>query len=85
VLVASHLARRFWAFMARGDPYVLRDVDGRPVTREQAKAIIAERYTVPEDVIARRRNKKRRRKVPHQVLMGHVSQVSPRRATQPLK
>lgn len=82
-VVASHLARRFWAVMARGEPYVVRDVDGTPVSRVEAKAIIAERYAVSEEVRARRRSRKKRRKVPHQVLMGHVSQVSPRGATQP--
>jgi hypothetical protein len=33
------------------------DVDGTPVTPEQARAIIAERYTVPEEV--RQRNNRR--------------------------
>ena len=37
----------------------MRDVDGTPVTVEQARAIIAERYTVPQEV--RRRTTKRHR------------------------
>ena len=41
-------------------PYELRDVDGTPVTREQARAIIAARYTVPQEV--RQRNNRRARK-----------------------
>ena len=82
-VVAAHLARRFWATMVRGTPYVIRDVDGRPLSRAEAKAIVAARYTVPEDVRARRRSRKGRRTVPHQVLVGHVSVASPRRAAEP--
>lgn len=73
-VVASHLAERAWAVLARGMPYELRDTDGRPVSREEARAIIAERWTVPEEVRRRRRSKKVG-KVPHQVLVGHVSRA----------
>jgi transposase len=82
-VVAAHLARRFWATMARGTPYVIRDVDGRPVDRAEARAIIAARYTVPEEVRARRRSKKKRRTVPHHVLVGHVFDAGPRGAAEP--
>lgn len=44
--------------MRRGTPYVIRDTDGRPVTAQQANAIIAERWTVPPETRARRRSKK---------------------------
>jgi transposase len=70
-VVAAHLAERAWVVMARGEPYVIRDVDGRPVDRDEARAIIAEHFTVPEEVRRRRRSKKVG-KAPHQVLMGHA-------------
>ena len=57
---ATHLLDRVLAVLRDNKPYELRDVDGTPVTVEQARAIIAERYTVPEDV--RRRNNKRHRR-----------------------
>ena len=57
-VVAAHLAERFWAVMNRGMPYVICDTDGRPVDPDEAKAIIAEHWTVPADVRARRRSKK---------------------------
>lgn len=57
-VVAGHLALRFHAVMLRGSPYQLCDVDGTPITGQQAKQIIAEHWTVPEDVRRRRRNKK---------------------------
>jgi transposase len=69
-VVAAHLAERAWAVMHRGLPYVVCDTDGTPVTPAQAKAIIAERYTVPEQV--RRRRRSRKGKAPQQVLTGHV-------------
>lgn len=76
-VVAAHLARRFWRVMERGTPYVLRDVDATEVPRQEAKRIIAERYTVPEHVRARRRpaKAKRRGKAPHH---GHESRVNDR-------
>jgi transposase len=57
-VVAANLAERFWAVMNRGMPYVTCDTDGRPVTVEEARAIIAEHWTVPPEVRARRRSKK---------------------------
>ena len=44
--------------MNRGMPYVICDTDGRPVDPAEAKAIIAEHWTVPAEVRARRRSKK---------------------------
>ena len=68
-VVAANLAERFWAVMNRSMPYVICDTDGRPVTPAEAKAIIAEHWTVPADVRARRRSKKTG-KAPQQVLAG---------------
>jgi hypothetical protein len=56
--------------MDRGTPYVVCDTDGTPVTPAQAKAIIAQHWTVPEEVRRRRRSKKG--KAPQQVLNGHL-------------
>jgi transposase len=69
-VVAAHLAERAWVVMDRGTPYVICDTDGTPITPAQAKAIIADHWTVPEDVRRRRRNKKG--KAPQQVHAGHV-------------
>jgi transposase len=70
-VVAAHLAERAWVVMDRGRPSVICDTDGTPVTPAQAKAIIAECWTVPEEVRCRRRSKKKG-KAPQQVLTGHV-------------
>ena len=69
-VVAAHLAERAWTVMNRGTPYVLCDTDGTPVTPAKAKAIIADHWTVPEQVRQRRRSKKG--KAPQQVPTGHV-------------
>jgi transposase len=70
-VVAANLAERAWAVMRRGMPYVICDTDGRAVTPEEAKAIIAEHWTVPTEVRARRRHKKAG-KAPQQVLSAQV-------------
>lgn len=70
-VVAAHLAERAWTVMRRGTPYVICDTDGRPVTPAEAKAIIAEDWTVPAHVRARRRSKKTVGKAPQQVLTAH--------------
>ena len=57
-VAAASLAERAWTVMRRGTPYVIRDTDGQPVTPDQAKTIIAGRWTVPPEVRARRRSKK---------------------------
>ena len=71
-VTAASLAERAWTVMRRGTPYIICDTDGRPTTAEQAKAIIAGRWTVPPDIRARRRSKKTG-KAPQKVLEGHYT------------
>ena len=80
-VVAAHLAERAWLVMRRGVPYVLRDIDGTEVTPEEAKAIIAERYTVTEATRQRRRSNKGG-KAPQQVLDGTSEVNTPRAWTE---
>lgn len=75
-VVAAHLARRLWRVLERQRPYVVCDLDGRPVTPEEATQLIAERYTVPEDIRRRRRASNKAGKAPHQVLEGHAVKPS---------
>jgi transposase len=71
-VVAADLAERAWAVMERGMPYVICDTDGNAVTPDEAKAIIASRFTVTEEVRMRRRSRKRAGKAPQKVLEGHL-------------
>src|SRR5205823_4979756 len=80
-VVAANLAERAWAVMDRAMPYVVCDTEGRPVTPGEAKAIIAERFTVGEEVRQRRRSRKKAGKAPQKVLAGH-SKLSARGASE---
>jgi len=55
VAVARKLVERTWTVLDRGTAYQLRDLDGQPITERAAKTLIAERFTVGEDVRARAR------------------------------
>ena len=63
-VVAGHLAERAWAVLNRGTPYVICDNNGNPVTPAEAKQIITERWTVPEETRKRRRSRKIAGKAP---------------------
>lgn len=57
-VVANRLINRIFRVMRSGKPYILRDHDGHELTVAEAKALIADRYTVPDDVrISRRANR----------------------------
>jgi transposase len=53
--IATTLLNRIIACWRAGQPYILRDVDGTPITKQQARAIIAERYSIPKEIRAQRR------------------------------
>ena len=53
--VAHRLVHRILSVLRSGRPDVLRDVDGRETSVPEAKAIVAQRFTVPQSVRASRR------------------------------
>jgi transposase len=63
-VVAGHLAERAWAVLSRGTPYVICGNNGNPVTPAEATKIIADNWTVPEDIRKRRRSRKITGKAP---------------------
>jgi transposase len=81
-VTAASLAERAWTVMRRGTPYVICDTDGRPITPQEAKAIIARRWSVPPEVRARRRSKKTG-KAPQKVLEGQYARGDLPRGTTP--
>ena len=81
-VAAASLAERAWTVMRRGTPYVIRDTDGQPVTPDHAKTIIAERWTVPPEIRARRRGRKGG-KAPQKVLEGQYARGGLPRSTTP--
>src|SRR6266545_2109668 len=77
--------KSFTGLVARASETGESDRKGQPMSKAEAEAIIAEHWTVPEEVRRRRRHKKVG-KVPHQVLVGHVSRARsavPRRPSPP--
>jgi len=53
--VATTLVTRIAACLRSGQHYVVRDIDGTPVTPVEARAIIADRYLIPPEVRRRAR------------------------------
>lgn len=53
--VANRLVNRIFSVMRRGKPYLLRDHQGHEITVAEAKALVVDQYTVPENVRASRR------------------------------
>ena len=62
---ATHLLDRVRAVLRDGRPYELRDVDGYPVTWEQAREIILDHYQVPEEVRRQRSHQARKARRDH--------------------
>src|SRR5690242_21942949 len=56
---ATHLLDRVLAVLRSDKPYEVRNIDGTPLTGQEARELIVERYMVPEEV--RRRTNKRNR------------------------
>jgi len=69
-VVADHLAERAWTALHRGTPYMICDNNGSPVTAAEAKNIIAEKWTVSEEVRKRRRSRKMAGKAPQAAATG---------------
>jgi hypothetical protein len=56
--VMSHLSARVLAVLREDKPYEIQDIDGRSVSREEAKIIILSKYKVPEEIRKERRRRK---------------------------
>lgn len=64
---ATHLLDRVRAILTEDRAYQLRDVDGTPVTPEQARAIVLEQYSVPKEVRTRNTRRARRQRAERQM------------------
>jgi hypothetical protein len=54
--IATVLLTRIVSCLRNGTHYELRDIDGTPITAEQGRAIITERYQIPAEIRATRRS-----------------------------
>jgi Transposase IS116/IS110/IS902 family len=53
--VATRLINRIHRVLKTGKPYELRGIDGKPITVADAKQLIRERFSVPEEIRRSRR------------------------------
>jgi transposase len=53
--IATVLFTRIVSCLRNGVPYQLVDIDGTPITAEQGRSIVAERYQIPDEIRAARR------------------------------
>jgi transposase len=53
--VATRLVNRIYSVLKTGRPYVLRDLHGMPISIKEGKRIVADLFTVPQDVRQSRR------------------------------
>jgi len=54
----SHIGARVLAVLREDKPYELRDIDGRPITGDEARRLILLNYQVPEEIKRERRRRK---------------------------
>jgi transposase len=76
---ATHLLDRVLVVLREDKPYELRDTDGSPVSVGLARAIIAEKYKVPEEIRART-NKTRRKQKAEQIAETRENKKERRRS-----
>jgi hypothetical protein len=76
----SHLAARVLTVLREGRPYELRDAEGKPVSREEARGLLS-KYRVPEEI---RRAKRRRNpsKVSAPARRKEAEGMAPRRTSE---
>lgn len=65
-VVAARLAERAWITLSRAKPYVIRDLQDRPISPQRARELIAKQLTVPADVRRQRRSNKSAGRAPQQ-------------------
>jgi transposase len=59
--VMSHMGARVFRVLREDRPYELRDIEGRPISKPAARALILAKYQVPEDIRQERRKRKGRK------------------------
>jgi transposase len=77
---ATHLLDRIWTILKEDRAYELRDVDGTPVTAQQARQIITTRYNVPKEIRQRNNQKTRRARREQQAEKNHKREGRPNQA-----
>jgi len=83
--VMSHLGARVLKVLLEDRPYELRDIQGKSITREDARRLILTEYHVPEDIRRerRRRNSVKAYKTEREMPVSRTNEAA--KAPQPVK
>ncbi len=54
----SHIGARILAVLQENKPYELRDIQGKPITWEEARKLVLTNYQVPEEIKQARRRRR---------------------------
>lgn len=60
--VATHLSGRIHLVLKQDRPYELRDLNGNPISKKEARVLIQRELIVPEEIRQRTRSRKRRKR-----------------------
>jgi sRNA-binding protein len=77
--VTSHLGARILRVLKEDRPYEIRDLEGKPINKSEAKGLILSQYHVSEEVRRerRRRNTKTNRKREAAIVSIHEAAEAP--------
>lgn len=78
--VAVRMIDRVLRILKDERDYKLRDVDGHGVSKKEARKIIKEQYTVPEEVRERLRNRKKKRERNSNYVRGYSKRNTPNKS-----
>ena len=56
----SHLGARVLRMLKEDSPYELRDMEGNPFSKDEARRLLLSKYHVSEDILARRKESKQK-------------------------
>jgi hypothetical protein len=74
--VATHLPARIHAVLKEDRPYELRDLEGKPISKKDGKALIYRKLTVPEEIRQRTRSRKKRRRKKEEHKRDHIRDLA---------
>ena len=74
--VMSHLGARVFTVLKDSRPYELRDIEGNPISKDDARRLIMSKYQVPEEI-----RRERRRRNPKAINMLWTSRKDREMAT----
>ena len=81
--VSTHMVGRIVRVLKEKRPYELRDLEGRPITKKEAKILITREFTVPEEVRKRTRSRRIKKGYERDQIQGIAQMQSSRSSAYP--